>query len=382
MSSQLKDFEVDRIQQLCKNQATLPVGYQDWFHCLTLQEAVGLTVISFAATLSVVSICLLAFAVFWKSRHYSWNMGLYEPLHILTLSLFIGDLLQAIGSLMSMHWISKEVVTVKDPFCLAQGWVQTVGETGAALSNLVLCIFTLISVFQQNLQSRLLRSRRLWFSIIATVWIVLLIVTGVGIKKHPQSDNSKPYIGPTPYWCWINDEYREWQIGNEYVWFWITLVFAVIVYAVAAFSSTNHSASWSDLKVWNWKPLESTKRLMRQIKSDSSSFSLALLWYPVIYALSILPLSIVRWRTFSHKKSSGSGPTMAVATIYALTGTYNVILLLLIRRLLAPPPAPSHPAQDAQADFPMYPQQGQAVQPPTPGPSFRRQSLSNGHSNA
>ncbi|PPQ72947.1 hypothetical protein CVT24_000190 [Panaeolus cyanescens] len=251
----------------------------------------------------------------------------------------------------------------------------------------VLCLFTLISLFQQDLNSKLLRSKRIWFGIVVAFWVLLFILTGAGVAKH--QDKTPPYIGPTPYWCWINDKYQDWQIGNEYMWFWVTLGMTIVVYAVAAFSSEGE-LSWDDLKFWKWTPWRSSKALMRRLKSDSSSFSLALLWYPVIYAFSILPLSIVRWKTFGmHKRENikDSSPTMAVATIYALTGTYNVILVLLIRRSMAisqqtvppppppPPPAPAPSVSPVEMPYHMYTNSLDA------NAALRKASLSTGPSN-
>lgn len=58
--------------------------------------------------------------------------------------------------------------------------------------------------------------------------------------------------------------------------------------------------------------------------------------YPVIYSILILPLSIVRWIGFAQESGGkeshiSAAATMAVISIYGLSGACNVILLLITR---------------------------------------------------
>ena len=32
------------------------------------------------------------------------------------------------------------------------------------------------------------------------------------------------------YWCWISEDYLEWCIWGEYIWFWITLALSFVIY--------------------------------------------------------------------------------------------------------------------------------------------------------
>jgi hypothetical protein len=47
--------------------------------------------------------------------------------------------------------------------------------------------------------------------------------------------------------------------------------------------------------------------------------------YPIVYALTILPLSVVRWYGFTHHVPAAA--TFAVSSLYGLNGLFNVLLL-------------------------------------------------------
>jgi hypothetical protein len=53
--------------------------------------------------------------------------------------------------------------------------------------------------------------------------------------------------------------------------------------------------------------------------------------YPLVYCISILPLSIVRWITFVHPNSVSGTGTFVVTAIYGLSGACNSVLLLKTR---------------------------------------------------
>jgi hypothetical protein len=54
--------------------------------------------------------------------------------------------------------------------------------------------------------------------------------------------------------------------------------------------------------------------------------------YPIVYSLTVLPLSIVRWITFSKQAHSvPSVLTLLVVTIFGLSGAANVFLLVYAR---------------------------------------------------
>ena len=79
--------------------------------------------------------------------------------------------------------------------------------------------------------------------------------------------------------------------------------------------------------------------------------------YPVVYCLSILPLSAVRWKNFVHRDSYvPPSAEFAVVCFFGLSGFFNVILLLKTRptaglfgQLMLLPPARPPSATELRA---------------------------------
>lgn len=68
-------------------------------------------------------------------RTGKWHL-VQEPMDVLMLSLFVADLIQAIGAVMDVRWVHSGKVEV-GAFCTAQGVVQQLGETTVAITTLV-----------------------------------------------------------------------------------------------------------------------------------------------------------------------------------------------------------------------------------------------------
>lgn len=59
--------------------------------------------------------------------------------------------------------------------------------------------------------------------------------------------------------------------------------------------------------------------------------------YPIVYSLSIMPLSVVRWAVYVQEAQTGASQvppvyTFIAVSIFGLSGFFNVILLLTTRR--------------------------------------------------
>ena len=122
------------------------------------------------------------------------------------LSLFVYDVLQAIGGILDIRWIHQGIVTTGS-YCTAQGIIQQTGELGVALITLV-CTFPYcvgfsecrcttnqiltVHTFVVALWRVGIRARHFAFGIVAlaTLYVVLWVSIGNGIHKH--------YETPTP----------------------------------------------------------------------------------------------------------------------------------------------------------------------------------------
>jgi len=291
---------------------------------------IGLTVVTQASCISLVAVSYV-FTIILRNvvRRIRYATGkVFEgPMDLLMFSLFSADALQAMGGAMSIQWIQDGKVEVGN-FCSAQGIVQQLGETGVAMTTLMIAVYT----FLGGWLGKDTRTMPIWVTqvLMAAVWlfITLMIILGNVINRD------KHFETPTPYWCWIGADYLQWRMWGEYFWFWLTLAVSVVIYIPLYLWSRGNLLF--DEHTW-WK------FTLRRVDSNADSElkvirrrSMVMLAYPVVYCISILPLSVVRWIGFIQERGHrpnhvSSTATFAADTIYSLSGVFNVVLLLTTR---------------------------------------------------
>jgi len=299
-------------------------------HCLTRGESIGLALSAESGFISLVAVTILFLLIIrnvyrhWKySPSGQWRL-LQEPTDIYMLSLFISDLIQALGYTVDVRWVHEGKVFA-GTFCTAQGALQQLGEVGVALATLAIAIHTFVTVIWR----KGIHSRAVAFTVVGIIWLFIALFVGIGIGTHGPDDH---YMVPTPYWCWIGDRYGTERIVGEYMWLWISLFSSFLVYVPLYFWSTGNLSV--DIHKW-WK-----FRIHRQVHVQDCDGrrrrAFGMLAYPLVYSVTVLPLSIVRWIGFSRPQGDiPSAATFIVVFIYTLSGAMNVFLLLYTRpRLL------------------------------------------------
>jgi hypothetical protein len=227
------------------------------------------------------------------------------------LSLFVFDMLQAVGGILDVKWAHDGIVTTGH-YCTAQGNLRQIGQVGVALITLIITIHAFvvaISAAQQNEQAvRVARLLAFGVVFLASLFVALWAI--IGNMKYPN------YETPTPDWCWISPEYTHERLAGEYVWLWIALGASTVVYI----------------------PLYFWARSRSQLRA-----ALRMLLYPLAYALMIIPLSVSRWLEFENSnRKVPSAATYFAATLFNLSGAINVLLFLIFRSpllLFSPPEA-------------------------------------------
>ncbi|TFY64241.1 hypothetical protein EVG20_g6012 [Dentipellis fragilis] len=253
----------------------------------------------------------------------SWRL-LDKPLDIYMLSLFCLDFVQALGSVLDVKWVNEGKV-YSGTFCSAQGAIQQLGETGVAMTTFVIAVHTFVTaVWKKGVHSRFVA-----FCIVGFIWLYVILFTSIGLGLHATGDNR--WDTPTPYWCWIGQQWKVERIFGEYLWLWITLGTSIVVY-IPLFLWSQGIMSVDEHRWWRFHmhPLRKAQDF-----EPRRRFALSMLAYPLSYSVLVLPLSIVRWLTFNTGGSVPSAATFVVITLYGLSGMVNVLLLLLTRpRLL------------------------------------------------
>ncbi|KDR75017.1 hypothetical protein GALMADRAFT_69346 [Galerina marginata CBS 339.88] len=306
-------------------------------HCLTRGESIGLTVVAEAGLLSLVAVSYVLTIILrnfiWRFRNATKEERsvFHEPMDLLMFSLFSADALQALGAVMDIKWVQEGKVEAGG-FCNAQGIVQQLGETGVAMTTLTIAVYTFLGVWL----GKSIRSMFLTKIILSLLWsfITLMIIIGNTIRWG----SGKPhYLSPTPYWCWISEDYLQMRIIGEYFWFWITLAFSFAIYVpLWLWSRGNINIDEHHWWKFSFRRAElNTDPVLKGFRRRS----LIMLAYPFVYCVSILPFSVGRWVGFVQERNGGtnrvpSTATLAVTALFGLSGVCNVILLLTTRPAL------------------------------------------------
>ncbi|KDR71985.1 hypothetical protein GALMADRAFT_102127 [Galerina marginata CBS 339.88] len=303
----------------------------DSMYYLTRGQSVGLTIVveaglaSLVAVLYVFLIILRNFA--WRIRNLTrenWHV-FQTPMDLLMFSLFSAELLQAVGCVMSLKWVHEGIVQVGG-FCWAQGVIKQLGQTGGAITTLLITLYTFVGIWLGKTAT----SMRVTSIVIFVAWLSVAAVVIIGNTVNGRRGEA-PFISPVPYWCWIHGSYPKWRILGEYLWIWITLSISFAAY-VPLWLWSRGNIVINDRRWWNFK-------FQRADANTDSSFrrqSIMMLAYPLTYCLSKLPQSVIRgisfrWDGNGALTSSLSSLLLGFGTLFSLSGVFNVVLLLTTR---------------------------------------------------
>ncbi|KAJ8520458.1 hypothetical protein ONZ45_g2702 [Pleurotus djamor] len=245
---------------------------------------------------------------------------------VFMLSLFSADLVQALGAIMDVKWIQDGKVEIGS-FCSAQGVIQQLGETGVAITTLIIAIYSFIGIWWRLGTGP--RRTLIAKAVITAVWLFVVFI--VIIPNLIHRDKHQLYQAPTPYWCWIGGEFNGLRIAGEYIWLWLTLIFSLIAYVPLFLWKLGYISPRED--TW-WKVTFHPSREVDSTARGRDSF--AMIAYPLVYSILVLPLSIVRWNAFSQESRDAgaetpSAATLSVISIYGFSGAFNVLLLFVTR---------------------------------------------------
>ncbi|KAG8717944.1 hypothetical protein FRC09_013413 [Ceratobasidium sp. 395] len=215
------------------------------------------------------------------------------------------------GAIADVYWAYHRQVFCGS-FCNAQGVLQTMGETAAALSTLAGAGLTNgiwynvswlnISGMQETQPIHKIfveHFSRLWIAGIGS--IVLYVPSYFSIRKQQHAIE--------------REEARQ----------------IPMVVQIGRFSQARYPEVAEDPK----RPVEPDARSVASSIHAENSGAAKLLWYPFVYTLCVLPLSIIRWAGFVNpellRSSRIQAPTMVFVGIFNLMGLFNVVLILLTR---------------------------------------------------
>ncbi|KAL4263660.1 hypothetical protein AB1N83_005424 [Pleurotus pulmonarius] len=226
-------------------------------------------------------------------------------------NLMLAELIQAIGGLLNVRWIIDAEVAFKGQICTAQSVLEQMGDVGVALTTLVIASHTfIVLVLRWHTPARVTIK---WFSIpvpfivLSFIWTFITLAIAIPAGLH-QSNPDKPYFSRTGYWCWINESYPKERIGLEYFWLWAAAFIQIILYVFLALVLRGLVVVENGSFGWAAKAKSPGHRDDYSYESDSAKeardeearaankTAMQMLFYPLVYIITIFPISIARWR--------------------------------------------------------------------------------------
>jgi len=241
--------------------------------------------------------------------------------------LLLANLMQAWGTTMSLKWVEDRGVE-DGAFCAAQGGIIQGGNLGSALWSFIISwhLFNLLFL-------RYKTSKTISWGIIAFGWSFVFSLVFLG-PVAIQNEARGHYFGISGLWCRITSAYHTEQVYLEYFF----QIFAVVADFLMHFA-TLLRVRGNLLRVngrWRLRfvPLGDSWQLsLGRDFTDSTMLRLAqhMIWYPVAYAVTTLPMGIERMAELCGMDV----PLWAQAltgVIFNLGGFINVVLFLSARR--------------------------------------------------
>ncbi|KAF8274285.1 hypothetical protein EI94DRAFT_1794507 [Lactarius quietus] len=274
---------------------------------LTFANRIGLLILFEISLVSASAISILLVYIAYSTvsvrsgSQRRWKIE--SSVHLFLLNQLFFDLLLALGGLMNMKWVVDAKVS-EGSFCVAQGVIKQLADVGTALSAGNIAIYTFSAlIFRLNPNINMFRASL----IVAGIWIAIFLDIAINVGIHGFSK----FYSSTEYWCWISNAYPAQQTYADYMWMWISafssLLAYVAVFLVLRGFVTPHTQAYK------------------------------MLAYPIVYIITVLPVSAARYRTIGKRHLKTPFVFTAIADGFFLSsGLLNVLLYAYTRPYLLP----------------------------------------------
>jgi len=297
---------------------------------LSRGEALGILFDGLAGILSTVAAAVVVVVILWRKWGHGWSN--WEALLVSIAALFVAEIFLGVGHAMSLKYVIVSRVDT-GMYCIVQGVLRQFGGVSVALVTLTIAVQTFLTIWRLKFLDRNISAVILG---VEFIFIILWVTIGNGTNNHPKKEY---YTVPTPYWCWIGKDFKAERLAGEYVWFWLTLLVSLASYIplfLLHHGVIKSGTSW-------YSPAAQPFLTVRDNRGQQvlQSQRIGVLWYtifyPTVYCVVILPLSIVRWINFTAEAKTGHShhwpaATFIVVSLFALSGFLNAILYVLTRR--------------------------------------------------
>ncbi|KXN86465.1 hypothetical protein AN958_10052 [Leucoagaricus sp. SymC.cos] len=218
-------------------------------------------------------------------------------------------LVQALGGLLNMKWVVGGFIT-GGSLCQVQGHLKQIGDVSItlfrfyALSSLYIAFDTfLVLVFSW----RASRAASIGGLISICLFIALVVAPGSGINRGKRP----ACVGDIDYWCWITKEYNTYRIDLEYLWMWMATLVMLTLYGFIALVIHGSPIVEGQRVRFRGKDNKlthgSSKDENMDDKKDNQEIMKLMLFYPAVYILCVLPVSVICWIDFTSDDTVPTG---------------------------------------------------------------------------
>ncbi|KAI0635295.1 hypothetical protein C8Q77DRAFT_1107253 [Trametes polyzona] len=289
-------------------------------------EVAGVMTLVIAGGISCAAVVPILLNMAWRRRTLHLRNTRIVPFFV---SLLVANALQCIGTLMNGRWAIQGKV-VDGPFCRAQGGIKQAGNVAMALWSFTLSLHVFMLLFSRITLSKTFSSVLLFLG-----WYLIAFVVAIGplaIEQH----NRGPYFGPTGYWCWITAKYPLEQLYLEYFLEFLSAGLSFFLYTAVLLRVRGNLTRTSGR--WSLRFVPHGERWVLAIRRDAvdghmMQVAARMVWYPVAYAILVLPVTIARFVMFSGHDVPFRA-TIFADFVFNLQGVANVLLFLATRRFL------------------------------------------------
>ncbi|KAJ8083900.1 hypothetical protein PM082_002666 [Marasmius tenuissimus] len=209
------------------------------------------------------------------------------------------------------------------------GMLIQIGDVGVALTSLVIAFQTfLVLVFRAN------PPHYVAVIVLAAIWTLIALMVGVNMGLHGKNR----FYGDTQYWCWITESYPKERIATDYFWLWLAAALNLVFYLAIVLVLQGFVVVGRGRVSFRQIPKRQTSLVSSVASTESTSrrfVALQMLFYPLVYIITILPICIVRWLHYAGR-SIPFPATAFAAILFFSSGLFNVCLFVYTRPKLLP----------------------------------------------
>lgn len=293
----------------------------------TTGERTTVILLVVSGSISLTALLVLFGLTIFMSKRYS-----HTHFQAYFVCLLLANTMQAWGTTMSLKWVELHGI-VDGSFCAAQGGITQGGNLGSALWSFIISWHLFNLLFLRYKTPKLIA----WGTIVFG-WSFVFTIVFLG-PVAIQTVARGHYFGISGLWCWITIAYHKEQVYLEYFFQILSMAVNFLMHVATLLRVRGNLLRVDGHWRIRFVPLGDSWQLsLGRDFTDSTMLRLAqhMIWYPVAYAATTLPMGIVRMVEFCGMDV----PLWAEALtgiIFNLGGFVNVVLFLTARRFFPDP---------------------------------------------